>query len=478
MTEDISHLLERAGRLREAGAYGEAATAYEKVLALRPDLAPSWYNLGWVQRRLGLPQAALNSYQRALDLGIECPEEVRLNRAVILSDDLLDAVSAEQELLAALASNPHYLPAALNYANLDEDRGRKGAAAQRYRSILTAHPQCWEALSRLANCTRFETDCDPVIGQLRDATARADVKGPDRASLLFALARALDECGCYDEAFSTYVRANSAAREGAPRYDRARQEALIQRLIDTPTPPAANLEPAKPQVIFICGMFRSGSTLLERVLAAHPKVSAAGETALLPLALSKFVNASNPTREQVAAAADFYRQSAARAFPTAEFVTDKRPDNFLRIADLKAMFPEAKIVRTVRDPLDNCLSVFFLHLDPSMSYAFDLQDIAHYLGQERRLLRHWKERFGADLHNFDYDQFVRRPREVLEEVLAFCGLPWNDDCLAFYERDALVKTASVWQVRRPLHAESSGRWRRYERHVDELRDYVGQLDLS
>lgn len=154
-------------------------------------------------------------------------------------------------------------------------------------------------------------------------------------------------------------------------------------------------------------------------------------------------------------------------------VTDKRPDNFLHVGLIKAMFPEAKIVHTQRDPLDNLLSLHFLHLDPAMPYALDLEDAAHWHGEYRRLMAHWKALYSADIHDVDYDQLVRDPRPVIERLLEFLGLEWEDQCLAFHSGERVVKTASVWQVRQPLYTRSSGRWRNYERHLRPLIEAFG-----
>ena len=140
------------------------------------------------------------------------------------------------------------------------------------------------------------------------------------------------------------------------------------------------------------------------------------------------------------------------------------------------MFPNARIINTVRDPVDNCLSIHFLHLDHSMAYAFDLMDTAHYYREYRRLMAHWKTLFPDDIFDFDYDNFVRQPRDTTEKLLAFCGLEWDDACLSFHEAKNIVKTESIWQVRTPLYQRSSGRWQHYRKHVEELRAYLSELD--
>ena len=152
-----------------------------------------------------------------------------------------------------------------------------------------------------------------------------------------------------------------------------------------------------------------------------------------------------------------YVQALGSLFPEASYVTDKRPENYLNIGLIKTLFPEAKIIHTTRNVLDNCLSIFFLHLDQHMSYALNLMDIGHHYLQYLRLMRHWKALYGADIVDADYDRLVKEPRPVMEDLLKFLGLEWDERCLEVPAVGRSVKTASVWQVREPLYLRSSGR---------------------
>ena len=170
-----------------------------------------------------------------------------------------------------------------------------------------------------------------------------------------------------------------------------------------------------------------------------------------------------------------YLDELARLFPAAAYVTDKRPDNFLYIGLIKSLFPHARIVHTIRNPLDNCLSIFFLHLDHRMSYALDLMDIGHYFRQYYRLMAHWKGLFGPDIFDFNYDAFVREPTLTAARLFEFLELPWEERYLASPRSAGAIKTASVWQVREPLYRRSSGRARHYVRHLAALREYLADL---
>jgi tetratricopeptide (TPR) repeat protein len=479
-------LIAQADLLATAGRLEDSVRVLEDALRRWPQLADSWYNLGLRRRHLGRAEAALDAYREALVQGAAAPEEIHLNRGVIFAEDLQRPDEAAREYEAALHLAPDYVPALLNLANLHEDSGRRAAAQTLYERVLTLDPAHPEALARAANAREFAAADDPMIGRLRAALTRRGLPPDARASLGFALGRALDACGDHDAAWDAYAAANLASRESAPpgtaRYDRDAHGRLIDDIIrrcdaaflKRASRRAASGSDTLAAPLFICGMFRSGSTLAERMLAAHPGVTAGGELDWLPSMvrhdLAPFP-ASLETLDAVRVGALAGRYAALRsaAFPHGGLITDKRPDNLLYLGVARALFPGARIVHTRRRPLDNCLSVWFLHLDHGMSYATDLLDIAHYLVQQRRLMDHWERLFGEAVHTLDYDALVERPREALAALLAHCGLTWHEGCLEFHATEGAVRTASVWQVRRPLYQTSSGRWRHYAAHLGPLR---------
>ncbi|HET8612146.1 MAG TPA: sulfotransferase [Sphingomonas sp.] len=480
---DVEALMRRASELLRAGRADEAIPAYRALLAARPDLPNSWYNLAHLLRKAGRPEEALAGYQQALDRGITQPEEVHLERALTCADQLGDPQAARAELERALTLNPRYIPALLNLGNLHEDLGEREAARAAYERVLTLDPVNVLALSRLADVARAESEDDPLLGRIRALIAAPGLPLSDKATLGFAFGLALDRIGAYDSAFTAYAEANRASCAVAAaqgfRYDRVAQERFIDRLIAAfpePAPPVDGAGGDAP--IFICGMFRSGSTLAEQILASHSDVVAGGELDLLPElvrhALSPYPEAAAAASpERLAGIRARYLAGVEARRPGARRITDKRPDNFLHIGLIKRLFPDARIVHTRRDPVDNALSIFFLHLDPEMAYAADLGDIAHWYGQYRRLMAHWRALYPDDILDLSYDALVAEPRDTIAPLLDFCGLGWEEGVLSFHETAGAVRTASVWQVREPLYSRSSGRARQYARHIDELRAALG-----
>ena len=481
-------MLEVVLALERQGRVAEAITFYERLLQDCPALPDCWYNLARLQRHTGHYTRALASYQEALERNVTSPEEVHLNRGVIFSDYLNQYDAAEGELKKALQLSPNYVPALINYAGLHEDFGRRELAAQMYERVLALDPESPTALARLAGLKEFSDPEDPLITRLQAALPNTQISLAARANLEFALGRALDSCGSHEVAFQTYRQANRHSRESAPpgtgHYDRALQETFTDQLISVFANSAPQwLQPqtlsaaALPQPLFICGMFRSGSTLLEQLLAGHPSISAGGELDFIPVAVNTSLApfpASFPavSAEQLSRLAAGYRAMLAERFPPARYITDKRPDNFLYIPLIKALFPQAKIIHPVREALDNCLSIYFLHLDQAMSYALDLMDIGHYYRQYRRVMRHWKSLYGADILDVSYDTLVQEVKPQLEQVLQCLGLDWDERCASVPATGRAVKTASVWQVRAAVHARASGRARNYQAQLEELRKYI------
>jgi hypothetical protein len=221
-------------------------------------------------------------------------------------------------------------------------------------------------------------------------------------------------------------------------------------------------------------MFRSGSSLVEQILASHPDVTPGGELDVLPYLFREHLEPRLRDQDSevdvrgLLHLRSIYLDAVSRQLPDARLFTDKRPDNFLNIGLIKLLFPESKIVHTCRDPLDNCLSVFFLHLSPSMPYASDLRNIAHWYSQYQRLMNHWKSLYRADIYDLHYEQLVGDLQPTVEQLLQFCGLTWDSACLEFHNAKTIVKTPSAWQVRQPLYRHSVGRWKHYQHHLTAL----------
>ena len=495
-------LQRRASEERRTGRRRDAIETYREILALQPALPDYWFDLGYMLRLEGAFEPALEAYAEALRRGVTGPEEVHLNRAVIYADELRRDQAALAELRAALDLVPAYPPALINLGNLLEEQGDRGGAVDVYQRLLDATGQAGqerhaylraEGLSRLVHLLEPDSGDAGILVELEAAMRQSGLPVETRANAGFALGRARDRLGLYSEAFAAIDIANQLARSGGPAYDAAREEGATRAMIAAfpggagPMATHGQALPA-PQPIFICGLFRSGSTLVEQVLSAHPEVNAGGEIAFLPRLvagqLSPFPGSMAGLDDgALQSLAEDYRAGLAglrrEAGGMGRLVTDKRPDNFRLIGLIKRMFPAVRIINTVRSPLDTGLSIYFQHLDQAAAaYSSELGAIGHYFGQYRRLMAHWKKLYPGDIVDFDYDAFVLDPEPALRRLLPALGLDWHDDCLSPERRENTVKTASYWQVRQPLYRTASGRWRNYRHQLEPLRVALARAGIE
>lgn len=491
-------LLDELAPLLARGNRDEAMARLQLALAKQPQMPEAWYQLGELLKQQGQYSDALAAFDAAIAHGLARAEEAHLHRAILFSDHLRRDDDAEEALQTALALAPDYVPALLNLGNLHEERGQRELAMRCYQRVLEGTREDPrqselrpEALSRSVNMQPPTRSDDPRLQQLRDASMQP-APPVVRANLLYALGRACDRLGEHAEAFDAWGRANrQLLRSTGRRWSREWLEQLVDGIIQafpaTLPPPAAREHPS-PQPLLICGMFRSGSTLLEQVLSCHSQVTAGGELPWLLRTASTELAPWPASMRQVDAGRETvlgarYVQYLRELFPEAfdgsqRYISDKRPDNFLLLGMVQRLLPGTRIIHTRRDPLDTGLSMFMHHLNPAVAgYALDLGDIGHYYGQYLRLMAHWRQAFGSLILDFDYERFVSDPEPELRRLLQFLDLPWDDACLRFHEIGGTVKTASYWQIREPLNTRGSGRWRHYRRQLQPMIDAMRNAEV-
>lgn len=490
MDDQWARLDAAAGQSLDRQRYSDAAALLRRAAALRPDHADGWFNLGYALRQARAYPDALAAYAEALRRGVSDPEAAHVNRAAILSEYLEQTAAAEQELREAIAKNPRFLPAWLNLGGLMEDLGKADAAADAYRNALNIAPGNGRARARLSAIDVHKGAIDTAIANLEAQLARGADSEDDKAELLFALGNALDAARRYPEAFATIREANeinARIRPAAQRYSRPAQERLVDELIALfPTRPDVPATGDGANMIFICGMFRSGSTVIEQLLGRHPMVRIGGELELIPALVHEHLlpypaALRSITPGGVQALRDRYLETIRSNFPEAVHVTDKRPDNFLHIGLIKTLFPAARIVHTARDTLDNMLSMYFLNFAQTIRYSDRLDDIVHYVGQYRRLMTHWLAVFGDDIVTVEYDRLVREPGAVIAATFDRLGLPAYADATEKDVPAPVIRTPSNWKARSAVHSQSSGRWKNYASELAPVQaalDRLGEQGLS
>jgi tetratricopeptide (TPR) repeat protein len=310
----------------------------------------------------------------------------------------------------------------------------------------------------------------------------ANAQNAGALALCFAIGKYFDDIGESEAAFEHYRRANELAKRAAPRHDRARLSRATDRIIRCQSASwllrhSGTAAGDSEQAVFIVGMPRSGTTLLEQILASHPAVHGAGEITFWGERAAEVLlehGTSGPVALEGDAAklAQLGREYLAllrERCPPARRVVSKWPGNFWFSGVIHAALPRARFIHVRRHPIDTCLSIYFQHFEAANAYSNDLEDLAQYYRDYERLMRHFKHLLPAGrLMEIDYEEVVRDIESAARTLLDFLELPWDARCVEFHRHPRSVLTASRWQVRQELYASSVGRWRRYARHLGPL----------
>lgn len=357
------------------------------------------------------------------------------------------------------------------------------AAEREYQACLSLDSRYWRAYLALSQL-RKQTPARNHVGMLESALARhGGDRDPDALlHLHLALAKETEDLGDTDRAFAHYTAGKAAHRDrvGSSAQRDAAVFDAIERFFDAPMPESTGHGSGEP--IFVFGMPRTGTTLVDRILSSHGDVQSAGELGHFAAALLRFGGPARTLAEAISrldpAAIDWaalgraYVESTRPLTGHAPHFVDKLPHNFLYAGFIARALPKAKLVCLRRDPIDTCLSNFRQLFSPESqyhAYSFDLLDTGRYYLRFDRLVKRWRALLGDRMLELDYERLVSAQEATTRELLAFCGLPWDPACLTFHEARGAVPTASAVQVRSALNDASVHRWRRYEPHLSALR---------
>ncbi len=464
-----------------------AEAAFTQATQLAPDDANPWIDLGAVRKSLGDAVHALDSFTTALAID---PDSVEARIGVgVCEIDLGRITEGRQSLEAVLTMAPGHPEAENGLALLDQSEGRLGDAEARLLRLLEAHPEQMGAFG-LASLRTFEGEDDPRLRLLEARQTNPEwMRAPEivQIDLDYALAKADHDLGRFGPAFSRLAQASQRRRQ-LFSFDVGREEERLERIATLFTRNFIEHYrlhqddlPSRP--IFIVGLPRSGSTLLEHLLAGHPQITAAGERLILPrlatdLSLSwgrlpGFPSALTPggAENDLRTVAHRYYdalQGSRGALPGAAF-TDKFLGNFQFVGLIRMAFPEARVIHLQRHPLDQALSAYRQLFTYGHPYTYDLTEFGRYYIAYRRLITHWQSVAGEILHEMSYEALVGDPEAMLRPLLDFLDLPFDPACLETGTRTHLPRTASAIQVQSPIHEDSVGVWKRYREELEPLR---------
>jgi tetratricopeptide (TPR) repeat protein len=460
--------------LDSLGREGEALASYEAAVRLQPDLAIAQSRLGdlYLARRRRAEAAAAFRAAAAATAGT-VSARIAEARSLVATGDVEEAIT---RLVAVVEAEPDCAEGHVVLAKILAQVGRSAEAAGHFERAARLSPDMAAAWSGVAMNRRFTAADGPLIALMNACLSRPTLTPFHRQALHFALGKAHDDVGSYAVAIRHVEAANRLRGKNAG----LNREALARRIdqLIAATPPGFVARQPHPGVddptpILIIGMPRSGTTLVEQVLSSHPQVAAGGEL--------EFWGARDVRREDnwsITAAPEMTRRLAddylglLRAVgPQAARVTDKAPFNFPLLGLIHRVFPRATIIHTRRHPIDTCLSIFSTNFEMNFDFAASRGDLVFFYRQYQRMMAHWREVLPPDRFiEVDYEALVADPEPGIRRLVAACGLPWDDACLAHHDNPHPISTASMWQARQPIYRTSVEKWRRYEPWLGELRE--------
>ncbi|MGC2781114.1 MAG: sulfotransferase [Bradyrhizobium sp.] len=467
--------------LYTAGKDIEAARNYLKVLDFSPDHAETHNNIANVLLRQGHRERAIEHYKRAIASRPDYADaRGNLGNAFLELNQLEDSI--EQNLLA-IKIKPERFGSYNNLGVAYQALGRFEEATAAFEKALELAPDDAPIHLNLANMAKFKSD-DRRLASLRRLLERVDQLDQEKQiAAHFAMGKALSDLKDFDGAFAHLLRANALKRKTFD-YDSEQRLAMMKNVADRFTPEffrsVAGHGDDSWAPIFIVGMPRSGTTLMEQVLSSHSKVFGAGELETFKelvgecAARQKVLPAYPdlitllPPEEMTTLGQDYTARVRPLA-PEAAHIVDKMPLNFLFVGLIHAAFPRARIINTRRGPLDNCVSCYSLLFTGAQPFAYDLTELGHYYRGYENVMEHWHKVLPPGvLIDVQYEDLVDDLEGLSRRVLAHCGLDWEDACLDFHRTERTVRTASLMQVREPIYRRSIGSWRRYEKHLGPL----------
>jgi tetratricopeptide (TPR) repeat protein len=480
--------------LQHLGRWDRAVGCHREAVRFMPSSAQAYDNLGNALRGLEKWAEALVAFKQAFDLQPNSPElAYKLGISHHEQGDLDQAVAYYRQ---ALRLRPAFADVCNSLATAFKEQGLFDEAIAQYQETLRLHPDhalAYFNLSKFAAEGRYQFAEDQVT-RIKTFMTSPRCSASDCSLSCFTLAALLSKQGAYDEAFGHYREAKGLRRrylqELNAAFDAPSHQAMVDRVIavhdEAYFARVKGWGLATEMPVFIVGMPRSGSTLVEQILASHPNVFGAGEQGEVPQFITRFVAEANrdlyatpllPDQNATRALGADYLQRIAQRGGGAQRVTIKTLQNFLHLGLIATLFPQARIIHCRRDPIDTCLSCFFTNFK-NIDFALSLEDIGAYYAAYEKVMAHWSGVLPLEILEVTNEDLIQNQEAVTRKMLAYCGLDWQERCLTFWSTRRVVQTASSVQVRKPISAKGVGRWKHYRSHLGPLFKALGRADLA
>ena len=473
----VRMLAELAGRI---GRYRDAETLLRRALEIAPGFSAARANLAMVLGRTGRAAEALPLLDELFAAEGEQPGHLNLKAATLgRLGSFEEAIALYERVLQTASRQPRIW---LSYGHMLKTIGRTEDGIAAYRKAIELAPalgEAWFSLSNLKTVRFSEDDLEAMRAALR----RSDITDEDRFHLDFAMGKALHDIRQPAEAFEHYRQANALRSKGQP-YDPDAMTRRVDRSIAAFTPETfqerAGAGCPAPDPIFIVGMPRAGSTLVEQILSSHSLVEGTSELPDLP-ALARKHGAypaavlDLPLNELRTLGEDYLRRTSVQRRTARPLFIDKLPNNWLLVPFIQLILPNAKIIDARRHPLSCCFSNFRQHFARGQDFTYDLGHLGSYYADYVRLMAHVDAVLPGQVHRVIYERMVEDTESEVRALLAACGLDFEPSCLDFHRTERAIRTPSSEQVRRPIYREATEDWVPYDPWLGELREALGAI---
>lgn len=477
----IKQLWNQAGQFSSAGNLIEEEKALRSILELEPDHYGCLVRLSAMAQRKGKLSIALGFAKQAVQVNHgEALGHLLLGQVLV---ELGLAELAEAELTIAQQLNGEDPLVFAAFGRLLEQQGHTEKADEAYRRAIALKPDFVAGYFSLAANKKFQPG-DPDIRAIEKLLEHdAQLSQEEKLMLHFTLAKVNHDCGEYDQAFLELQQANRLKREQLQYSSKDQQQftdLMLQTQNESFVSRLKDVGCAADSPVFVLGMPRSGSTLLESLLSRHPDIRGIGEVPYIynlahgcraplqsELPYPQFLADLSP--QLCLQLGEDYVRLTHQFGVEARRIIDKMPDNFLLVGFILAVLPNARIIHCKRNPVDTCLSIYQQYFANSgLAYAYDLREIGEYYVQYQRCMDHWHQLYPEQICDVSYEDLVADSEKEMRRLIDFCDLPWDERCLRENGSELKIRTASVWQARQPVYRTSVQRWRQYEKHLSPL----------
>ena len=473
---------------QQLGMLNETYNAFIKAIEAAPDNSMYCFNLANLYLNTGNNEEAIKYYSRAIELNNNYVDAYNnLGQAHYRIRNLEEAENAYSK---AIELNSDYAFAYNNLGILYQDNGDFNAAMVSYKNALKASPNFVLALSNIAKLKKCTSAKDETINKLAHIFENIDITNEEEIIISFALGKLFDDCGEYEKAFHNFERGNMLSALNSEFNKETHQTFIgnIKRSFNSNyfnTIKHRGSESSQP--IFVLGMPRSGTSLVEQIIASHSMVTGSGEldffnqlTGLtesgpdyintLPI---YWQNAGKEIFEKTAE--DYLILLSQNDQGESQRIVDKMPYNYLHLGLITILFPNAYIINCERNPYDTCLSIFFQYFEGMHDYSYRLEDLGYYYKQYKSLMSHWKSNIKNPMMTVKYEDLIDNCEFSSKKIIEFLDLTWEENCLNFYKTKRFVHTRSNVQVRQPIYTTSVNRWKNYQEYLDPLRKEIESL---